>query len=226
LKQKANGKGKKKHRKVKINSELVTSREAGARRDAERLEREEKEKKKAQSQAVKAARAGAVQARRAEMQQDPTHAFSGTLASKNKTELGDILIALGLSVDGKKDDLRQRLEDHFKMFPDLKNNARYAGLFARRTRRPHTATSTVEQPNDNSASGSGMVHPQPVQPLHQFQPWPQPQHLPETGPSRMHEATDTQHHPSQFPTATFPNQFNSDHRPYNQVCYPQYNFNT
>ncbi len=38
LKQKANGKGKKKNRKVKINAKLVTSREAWARHDAERLE--------------------------------------------------------------------------------------------------------------------------------------------------------------------------------------------
>ena len=95
------------------------------------------------------------------MQQDPMHAFSGTLALKNKTELGDILIALGLPVDGKKDDLRQRLEDHFKTFPDLKNNVRYAGLFTHRTRRSQVATSAVEQP------GTGPSHMGEQIPQHQ-----------------------------------------------------------
>jgi hypothetical protein len=56
---------------------------------------------------------------------DHTHLFSGPLnKSRRKEELEDIAIALALPKGGKKDNLFQRISDHFKQHPDLKTSPR------------------------------------------------------------------------------------------------------
>ncbi|KAF8996431.1 hypothetical protein BDQ17DRAFT_1189324, partial [Cyathus striatus] len=60
---------------------------------------------------------------------DPNKPFIGGLGQKRKGELRDIAYALGLSVEGVKDEILARIERHFEQFPDLRDDARYVGLF-------------------------------------------------------------------------------------------------
>jgi hypothetical protein len=71
--------------------------------------------------------------------------------SKRKEELEDLAIALALPEGGKKDDLFQRISDHFEQHPGLKTNPRFEGLF---NSRPSKRARGV----DFSTAGSSTVH--------------------------------------------------------------------
>jgi len=58
-----------------------------------------------------------------------TKVFSGSLTSRNKTNLEDIVAALALSEDGKKDMLVKCIRDHLNTHTELTNNPWFASLF-------------------------------------------------------------------------------------------------
>ncbi|KAG6874107.1 hypothetical protein C0992_008100, partial [Termitomyces sp. T32_za158] len=62
--------------------------------------------------------------------------FAGSLGTKNKTDLQDLALVLGLSLKGKKIDLQQRIEDKFNDHPELKVEPRFSGLFRRSQKQP------------------------------------------------------------------------------------------
>jgi hypothetical protein len=66
--------------------------------------------------------------------QGSTRVFSGPLSTKNKTDLEDISDALGLSITGTKPILVERITEHFKKFPRLKEDPRFLSLFERAPR--------------------------------------------------------------------------------------------
>lgn len=67
------------------------------------------------------------------MQCNPNHMFLGSLSSKNKSELGDILIALRIFVDAKmkKANMVKCIQDHFIDPSHIKDceSPRFSGLF-------------------------------------------------------------------------------------------------
>ena len=183
---------------IKVLGELVTGPESSERRKVRRREQDAKEQKKAEVEAQKAAKAAEDQERRTQMQRNPNHAFSGSLSSKNKSELGDILIALGILVDAKakKADMVKRIQDHFNDPSHIEDreSPRFSGLFpgARRPRQP------ARQP-ELEVENNPPPHPQwPGI----YQPTPGPSYsYPQTSNYRYHPYTLPQsyyHPPFQF----------------------------
>ena len=169
--QKANSK-KKKGPVVRIeNGELLTSMEARERRAVRSAELQQKEDLKAAKAAKKAEKDQAEATRRTEAIRDPTIAFSGSIASKNKADLQLLLATLGLVMTGTNAVLKERLLQYFEAHPDDKQLPWYAGLFTRRTR---------AQPSDNTASSSENVPPPSTQPI--------------AGPSRTVPQSPLRHH--------------------------------
>ena len=117
-------KGKKGKVKV-MNLVLLTSAESQEQCEVEATERRVKEKKKADAKAAKAVRAAEDQVCRTQIQNNAGHVFSGSLTSKNKPELEDIIIALGLA-SGTKADMIQRIQDYFKYHPEDAKSAHYS----------------------------------------------------------------------------------------------------
>ena len=135
------------------NGELLTSAEARERQAVRSAELKQKEDVKA----VKKAEEDQAEAtRRTEAIRDPTIAFSGSIASKNKADLQLLLATLGLLTTGTNAILKERLLQYFEAHPNDKQLPRYAGLFTRRTR---------AQPFDNTASGSENAPPPSTQPI-------------------------------------------------------------
>jgi hypothetical protein len=60
-----------------------------------------------------------------------TRVFTGSLSSKNKTELEDIGDALALDISGTKPILVARINEYFDQHPRFKEDPRYSGLFER-----------------------------------------------------------------------------------------------
>jgi hypothetical protein len=191
LKVKVNSRTNNKKRRgdnIKVLGELVTGPESSERRKLRRQEQDAKEKKKAEVEAQKAAKAAEDQARRVQMQHNPNHTFSGSLSSKNKSELGDILIALGILVDtkAKKADMVKCIQDHFNdpSHIDDRENPRFSGLFSG-TRRPRQLPRQPESEAENNPA----PHPQ----------WPGI-YQPNPGPSYSHPQTsDHRYHPYTLP---------------------------
>ncbi|KAJ3500940.1 hypothetical protein NLJ89_g9566 [Agrocybe chaxingu] len=183
MKLQTHGKENKKKRKgVRVNAELVTSREARQRREAERAEREAKEKKKADAKAQRAAQAAEARERRDEIRNDPHFSFSGALTSKKKDQLVDIIVTLGLTKDGTKNALIERINKHFDDHPELKSSPHYSGLFNHRP----------------CCSGPNQAEPEDPPPL-ATRPAPQPI----AGPSRSHHDPPPRRY-SPYPTVSIP----------------------
>ncbi|THU88384.1 DDE-domain-containing protein [Dendrothele bispora CBS 962.96] len=83
--------------------------------------------------------------------------FTGGLSTKGKADLGDIAASLDLPVNGTKEDIHSRIEEHFTANPELKENARYVGLFRRGRKRAPEA-------DENSAPAQSSSLPLPSQP--------------------------------------------------------------
>ena len=193
-KAKANAKSKNKKRRgddIKL-GELVTGVDASERRKVRRWEFDAKEKKKTEIQTQKDAKEAADRTRRTQIQRDPNHAFSGSLNSKNKTELSDIFIALGILVDSKtkKADMVQRLHDHFNNPSHVQDHesSRFSGLFTT----SHCPRQTARRPEDENVNENDP--PAAVAPAH----LPRPLTLmyqPIAGPSHQPQMSDYRYHP-------------------------------
>jgi hypothetical protein len=110
----------------------------------------QKEQRQAEEAAQKSADDDARRKRRA----DIARVFSRSLnKSKQKEELEDIAIVLALPEGGKKDELFQRISDHFEQHPDVKTNPRFEGLF---NSRPSKQACIADYPN--STAGPSTVH--------------------------------------------------------------------
>ncbi|EFI26909.1 hypothetical protein CC1G_15310 [Coprinopsis cinerea okayama7 len=73
-------------------------------------------------------------------------AFTGALAPKKKSELQDIATALNISDQGTKDDLQTRIKKHLDNNPELEEDAKFAGLYARGRRRGSVAPTGLKAP--------------------------------------------------------------------------------
>ena len=152
----------------------------------EAAERRVKEKKKADAKAAKAVRAAEDQVHHTQIQNNAVHVFSGSLTSKNKPELEDIVIALGLAT-GTKAEMAQRILDYFKYHPEDAKSACYSALFsgARHGRRaaPPTTINEIEDPY-SPLDGHPLPPNQDAGPSHtpaQIPP-PLPQYLQDVNP--------------------------------------------
>ena len=90
------------------------------------------------------------QVHRTQIQNNAGHVFSGLLTSKNKPELEDIIITLGLA-SGTKADMIQHIQDYFKYHPEEAKSACYSDLFSsaccgRYAAPPPTTINEVEDP--------------------------------------------------------------------------------
>ena len=106
--------------------EILTSSEALAHRAAQ-------DAKKAENKRIEEERAKWHDAKKAEQQAQRLHnePFSGSLSSKNKTNLEDIALTLGIPFMDKtlKADIWKAIQDHFEAHPELKEDPQFSGLF-------------------------------------------------------------------------------------------------
>jgi len=128
--------------------EILTSSEALARRAAQ-------DAKKAANKRIEEERARRRDAKKAERQAQRlrNEPFSGSLSSKNKNDLEDIALALGVPFTDKtlKADIRKAIQDHFEAHPELKEDPQFSSLFRRSNR-------SVQGPTPSEASSSSSNH--------------------------------------------------------------------
>ena len=176
-------------RRIHTKSRVVTN-DRGLEEVVEDFEKQQEKKRKA---AEKKARIAAKQkedlVRRAV--QGSTRVFTGSLSSKNKTELEDVGDALGLDISGTKAVLVARITGHFNEHPRFKEDPRFSGLFDRSRGRKRAAPENQPDgllPQDQESSGLAHWHIAQRRRLHS-PPCPAP----------MHTITNTVH---SFPAAT------------------------
>jgi hypothetical protein len=133
-----------KRRKLNVEARVLTSAEGkrlAAEKDAERAAKMQKRKEAETLRKEK-------EAEREELRRirGPDAPFIGSLSSKSKPELREIAAALGLSEDGTKDALTQRITACFDLDPLLRDRPRFTGLFHRATRRRPQATNENAHP--------------------------------------------------------------------------------
>lgn len=128
--------------------EILTSSEALARHAAQ-------DAKKAENKRIEEERAIRRDAKNAERQARRlrNEPFSGSLSSKNKNDLEDVALALGVPIADKtlKADIRKAIQDHFEAHPKLKEDPQFSGLFRR-------STQSVQGPAPSEASSSSSNH--------------------------------------------------------------------
>ena len=110
----------------------MTSEAARAEMAAAQAEQQEKEQVNEEKQRKKAEAAAQTTARR--IAQGENIEFKGAVHSRNKEGLQDIAYALGLSLEGTKAVLVERINDYLDNNPQLKDDNRFARLFASRAR--------------------------------------------------------------------------------------------
>ena len=139
--------------------------------EAEKAEKEceAKEQQQKEKPARRAAKDAETQAQRAA--RDPNKPFSGILTSKNKADLEDIVIALGLPglTNGKKltkKDLINSINAHFDANVDQRTNPRFIGLFTCTRGRKRSAPSPDENepPTDQPPTTRRRVDAIPIDP--------------------------------------------------------------
>jgi len=120
---KRQGKSTESSRRIHTHSRVVTNEEGLLEAEEDRQKQSEKKQKEAEKRARKAAKEKDDLIRRAT--QGKTRVFSGALASKNKTDLGDLADALKLDCEGTKVILLSRITEYFDNHPRFKEDARY-----------------------------------------------------------------------------------------------------
>ena len=123
--QKKDGQG----RRIQTSLRVVTSEQGMQEATADRAAWDKKERKAAEKHKKKSDQENDNLVRQAT--QGATMIFTGSLGSKNKTELQDLATALNLSIEGTKPDLTTRISAHFNEHPDLKAHERFVSLFGR-----------------------------------------------------------------------------------------------
>jgi len=127
-------------RRLHTSSRVVTNEQGLLEAQEDRRKREEKERAAAVKQKAREEKKKADIVRRATGKDNLI--FAGSLTSKNKTDLEDILDALGFTDDGLKGTkpiLISRITEYFNTHPRFKEDPRFEGLFAQRHGRKHAA---------------------------------------------------------------------------------------
>lgn len=131
--------------KLNVEARCLTSREGmeAARKQSEAKAAELQKKK--ESQEMRDAKEAERQELRRKSGSDAT--FTGSLSSKSKDDLKDIVYALNLSLEGSKDELVSRIKQHFDVHPTLRDDPRYQGMFVRTRMRPRPSSTLLPQPS-------------------------------------------------------------------------------
>lgn len=143
LKFRLNRKQKKKDRRFRTGSTLVTSEEGLRLWEEEKRKREEKEQEEVVVQAEKKRAAEERNIQRCAKATSGT--FSGSLKTKKKSELEDIASAFGLPFNGTKATLTHRIVEHMDRNSVLETNPRFSGLFAAQRRNTQAFGTPSEQ---------------------------------------------------------------------------------
>ncbi|KAE9382544.1 hypothetical protein BT96DRAFT_232645 [Gymnopus androsaceus JB14] len=203
LKHQLNAKARKKtdaSKRFSTSARIVTSAEGkeqaiveAEKREAKKSALEEKQKKKKDTER------GDI-LRRAEQEREEVP-FSGSIKSKSKADLQDILFALGLDIEGNVATLRVRIDAHFNAETALKELPRYIGLFSKPTRKRKRASDdhgeNMQQSTSQHRSPSPMRSQQlsPAQPRPRPRPRPRPFSNQNTPPRSTHTFADTSPRP-------------------------------
>ncbi|KAG6834808.1 hypothetical protein H0H93_007268 [Arthromyces matolae] len=141
LRQQAHRRAEKKDghgRRIHVNARVMTSEEGLRMCEEDRAAREEKERQKREKQSKRDAVNKENVVRRETY--GATMVFSGSLSSKNKTQLGDLAAALGFEtqLDDKrtKAQFLEQITKKFEAEPELKDDPRFVGMFKRGSKRP------------------------------------------------------------------------------------------
>lgn len=117
--------------RFKTSAQVLTSAEGLAEWDAEKAARAEKQKKADDAVIMAQDRLS----QRAAAAASSESLYSGALTSKNKDNLQEIAMAFGLTTDGTKAEIIQRIDVYMGTNGHLRENRRFAGLFTSRDRR-------------------------------------------------------------------------------------------
>jgi hypothetical protein len=139
-------------KRTQVEARVLTSEEGRLELQQLREEARLKEQRQIEETTRKATEDEARRKRRA----DCSRVFTGALnKARRKEELEDIAAALALPDSGKKEELLDRITNHFEEHPDLKTNLRFEGLFNPRPRKcarlndtpaPVAGPSTIHEP--------------------------------------------------------------------------------
>ncbi|KAG1748933.1 uncharacterized protein EDB91DRAFT_1311963, partial [Suillus paluster] len=124
--------GRKKTRAHNINARWLTSSQGLKECEEQETAREAARKKKEEAKQRAAAKKAVWSARQAA--QGAGACFTGLFSAKNKDDLIDIAGALQISTAGTKPELLKAIKEYFESHPELKNDERFVGLFAGRSR--------------------------------------------------------------------------------------------
>ncbi|KJA15783.1 hypothetical protein HYPSUDRAFT_58622 [Hypholoma sublateritium FD-334 SS-4] len=117
----------KKQRRLNVKARCLTSSEGRQLCMTQETLRAAKEQKKQEAQQRRQARETEQQQRR--QARDPTQPFVGAMSSKNKPDLIQLADALQLSAEGTKQEILDRITDHFDQHPEKKVHQSFEGLF-------------------------------------------------------------------------------------------------
>lgn len=147
---------------TKIQGTFFTSRSYRAEFDREDAERREREhlagEKNKQKEAEKAETARRI------LSDSRDRIFVGNLTSYKKDDLQALALALQLSDDGTKDDLKMRISEKFENDSNLKQNPRFNGLF-NKSRRRASGPDDANDPVIDKATQSCIVQLQALGPV-------------------------------------------------------------
>lgn len=164
----SNAKKNDKQKRTNTNAEWLTSEENRKRRAEEKAELQKKETEEKVEKERKEAEARERQGVRNE--RAALGRFAGRVTgSKKKDDLKDIAQALCLDVGGKNQELADRINHHLDATPGLRNDDRFKGLFAARTKKtPDTKKRKSPPPSlsdrDQDEPDKRAVQPPPQRP--------------------------------------------------------------
>lgn len=124
-------------RRIHMSSRVTTNEQGLQEAEQDRKKKEEKRRMELEKQTQKEEKKKNDLVRRAI--QGSAMVFSGSLSSKNKTDLEDLASALSLSIEGTKAVLVSRITTYFDDHPRFKEDDRYSGLFERTRGRKRNA---------------------------------------------------------------------------------------
>ena len=209
---------KKERGSKKIKARFLTSRGLRAefkREDAERKERERlAEEKNKQKEVEKAETARRI------LSDSRDRIFAGSLTSYKKDDLQALALALELSDNGTKDDLKTRISEKFEDDLNLKQNSRFFGLFNKSRRRANVPNDgndpAIADDSLTAQSCDISSHSTPTVPVAPIQHYPIAFHQPNAGRST---ANPTYYYP--YPTPFNPS-LNGIHPPTSHSVYNPY----
>lgn len=164
--------------KLNVNARCLTSSEGRRLAAEQEAARHAKAQKKLDAQNQRTAQEA--ERERLRRARGPDFAFTGSLSTKNKPDLVDIALDLGLDSVGTKAVLLDRIKQHFDEHPEKRSEHRYQGMFS--------PSRSRQLQNDENMNPNPVAQPQPSQPVYTPQPQPGPSTTPFQGPLAMHRA--------------------------------------